>query len=172
MHTRFALRTSYGLLLICLSVVLGSHRPPPPPTPVPVVKWAALARVLESSADTVYVVNFWATWCRPCVMELPAFEQNARQFRDRPVRFLLVSLDFREELKKKVVPFVQKRQLMSEVWLLDEPDYNAWIDKVDKSWEGDIPATLIFHGSRKKRTFLAQELTAEALEKQIIQHLN
>ncbi len=169
---RLVLPTSYGLWLIGLSLVLGSHRPARPLAPVPVVKWDALARVLDSRADTVYVVNFWATWCKPCVMELPAFEQNARQFRDRPVRFLLVSLDFRQDLEKKVVPFVQKRQLRSEVWLLDEPDYNNWIDKVDSSWEGDIPATLIFHGSRKKRTFLAQELTADALERQIIQHLN
>src|SRR4051812_22876448 len=71
-----------------------------------------LARI--SQPDTVYVVNFWATWCKPCIQELPAFDSLLVVSKNTPVKILLVSLDFKEELQKTVNPFLKSRHTQSE----------------------------------------------------------
>ena len=65
----------------------------------------------------------------------------------------MVSMDFPKDITEKVIPFVTKNNINSEIVLLDEPDYNAWIDDVDKEWSGTIPATLILNLTMRKRIF-------------------
>jgi thiol-disulfide isomerase/thioredoxin len=98
-----------------------------------------------SNKDTVYVVNFWATWCKPCVAELPSFDSLSRQYRQTNVKVLLVSLDFREDIAKKVTPFLRRHHVKSECVLLDEVNGNDFIDKISKKWTGAIPATYFRH---------------------------
>jgi thiol-disulfide isomerase/thioredoxin len=107
------------------------------------------------------VVNFWATWCAPCVEELPYFEELTREYADKPLRVLLVSLDFRRQLERRLLPFLKNNDIQSRVVVLDDADANAWIDKVDPSWSGAIPATLFYQGERrlfKEQTFTRDEL--------------
>lgn len=99
------------------------------------------------NADTVFVVNFWATWCKPCVQELPSFDSLMTATKSLPVKLLLVSLDFKEELDKKVNPFLQKNNIRIECVLLDEINGNDFINKISPQWSGAIPATLFKHGS-------------------------
>jgi thiol-disulfide isomerase/thioredoxin len=131
---------------------------------VKVIKLPELNALLSLPHDTLYVVNFWATWCGPCVKELPYFEQLRAEYADKPMKILLVSLDFRRELEAKVLPFIRKRNMQSEVLLLDETDYNKWIDNIDSSWEGNIPVTLIFNHYRELRQFVAKEVNYEQLK--------
>ena len=100
-------------------------------------------------SDSVYVINFWATWCGPCVKELPYFEQLNDKYTDRAFKQILVSLDAPKKLESKVIPFIEKRGLKSEVVLLADGKYNNWIDKVDPNWSGAIPITLIIKGKEK-----------------------
>ncbi len=110
-------------------------------------KFDAFEKAILKEDDNTYVINFWATWCAPCIKELPYFEQLHK---DNPkVKVILVSLDSRKDLEKKLIPFVAKKQLTAEVILLSDKDYNAWLDKIDDSWSGAIPATLIISGKRK-----------------------
>ncbi|WP_345087286.1 TlpA disulfide reductase family protein [Flavobacterium cheonhonense] len=110
-------------------------------------KFDAFEKAVLKEDGNTYVVNFWATWCAPCIKELPYFEQLHK---DNPkVKVILVSLDSRKDLEKKLIPFVAKKQLTAEVILLSDKDYNAWLDKIDDSWSGAIPATLIISGKRK-----------------------
>lgn len=119
------------------------------------------------------VINFWATWCRPCVAELPYFQAMLKKYSPEKVEFLLVSLDFKKELTTRVLPFVERRGLVPYVWLLDEPNPDDWIDSVEPTWQGDIPATLFLNPTKNKRIFLAKEFsTQEDLEKQIQQLLD
>lgn len=99
---------------------------------------------LEQHDDTLYIINFWATWCKPCVVELPYFEEVNRAYADQPVRVILVSLDFKNQVKKRLIPYVINNNIGSKVIVLHEPDANAWIDKVDPEWDGAIPATVIY----------------------------
>lgn len=111
---------------------------------------AQLQTRIYRGGDTTYVVNFWATWCRPCVEELPAFEALARRYSDQPVRVLLVSLDAPADGESKVEAFIRKKGYQHcRVVLLNEPKPHLWIDRVDPSWSGSIPATLFVRGNRR-----------------------
>ena len=93
-----------------------------------------------------YVINYWATWCGPCVKELPYFEQLLTAHNKDNIRVILVSLDFPKKVDSKLLHFLNKHNIHSEVVLLDDPKSNIWIDKVDLSWEGAIPVTIIYNG--------------------------
>jgi len=111
---------------------------------------AQLQSRIHRSANTTYVVNFWATWCRPCVEELPAFEALARKRSKEPVVVLLVSLDAPNERETKVEPFIRRKGYdHCQVVILNEPKPHLWIDRVDQSWSGSIPATLFVKGQRR-----------------------
>jgi thiol-disulfide isomerase/thioredoxin len=116
---------------------------------------------LEKGRDTTFVVNFWATWCAPCIKELPHFEKLQQDKKSEKLKVLLVSVDFKSRLEKSVIPFVKKRGLKNEVYLLDETDQQVYIDKIDKTWSGAIPATLFVNGPNRK--FMEREFTFPSL---------
>ena len=115
--------------------------------------------ILHQDTDTTYVVNFWATWCGPCVKELPYFEALHKRYEDQPVKVVLVSLDFEKHIVKKLLPFLNKKDIQSDVVLLADGKANNWIDKVDPSWSGAIPITLVYKGD--KREFYEKEFHSE-----------
>lgn len=127
---------------------------------VPIHDFKGLEHLLHFENDTTYVVNFWATWCKPCVAELPYFEQLWDDYGDKKFKVLLISLDFPQQIEKKLIPFIQKHQLKSEVWVLNDSDANSWIDKVSTKWSGSLPATLVYN--RDAREF--QEKSFETYE--------
>lgn len=132
---------------------------------VEVVKFDFIDSLLKDKSDTTYLINFWATWCKPCVHELPVFEEVNASTSNKKIKVILVSLDFKSQLDPRLVPFVKQKNLKSKVVLLNEPDYNSWIDKVDASWGGGIPATLIINGALKRHDFYEKELTSDELNK-------
>ena len=89
------------------------------------------------------VVNFWATWCAPCVKELPYFEKLNQE--NPNVKVILVSLDFEKQVESKLIPFLKKKKIISTSIYLADKDYNSWLPKIDKNWSGSIPATVIFY---------------------------
>lgn len=123
------------------------------------------ARYLQqASTETTYVINFWATWCKPCIKELPYFEELNKNYSDKKVQVVLVSLDFPKQIEKQVIPFIKKHNLQSEILLLDDPDANTWIPKVSDEWSGAIPATLFVKGATQKfseKSFTYNELETE-----------
>ena len=137
---------------------------------VKVVKFKELEQIMNSEKENLLVVNFWATWCKPCVKELPSFEEAHKNFKDKKVRLLLVSLDYPNELKKTLIPFLAKHNITAEVVLLDAPNPNKWLDKISPDWSGTIPATLIIkpNGDRK---FFEKEFSYEELSTTINEQL-
>jgi len=158
------LKSTLVLFFLVLSLSGSTVSPPA----VKVVKFDALEQLMTRNTDKVEIINFWATWCKPCIKELPYFQQVHQQMGDR-VNVTLISLDFVEALQNKVIPFVEKRGITPEVLLLDEIDYNSWIDKVDPSWSGAIPATLIINHNTGKRKFHEGELTSTQIKNMITQ---
>ncbi|MDO4228370.1 MAG: TlpA disulfide reductase family protein [Capnocytophaga sp.] len=120
-----------------------------------------LEKLISLQNDTTYVVNFWATWCAPCVEELPYFEQANKQYKNQKVKFLLVNLDFPKMIESRLLPFMEEHNIQSEVLILNDPDANSWIDKIDPNWEGNIPITIIHN--KKKRAFYDHTFTKESL---------
>ena len=122
--------TIFCLFFICLS------------QEVEVIKFDDLEKIISEKPAKIKILNFWATWCKPCIIEMPYFEEAAGKF-EQDIELIFVSLDFAENVEKKVKPFLIKRNIHSRVMLLDDTDYNSWIDRVNPSWSGAIPATLI-----------------------------
>lgn len=106
--------------------------------------------LLHQENDTTYVINFWATWCKPCVAELPYFEELHQKYKNQKVKVILVSLDFKKSLDKHLYPFLKKNQLQSEVVLLADSKTNNWIDKVEPTWDGAIPVSIVYKGKNRK----------------------
>lgn len=127
------------------------------------IKKKELLELLKPTEKQVVVYNFWASWCAPCVKELPIFKQTAEKFSGK-VKVVLISLDFIEDLEK-AKKILQKKEITFDTFLLDETKYNTWIDDVEPRWQGAIPMTIIQKG--KKRLFINEELTWEQLEKEI-----
>ncbi len=134
---------------------------------VEVVQFDAVEKLMSSEIGNVQVINFWATWCGPCVKELPSFEKANEKFAEKGVDFTLVSIDFAEDLEKKVIPLAKKKDLKSNVMLLDDTNYDSWIHKVSENWDGAIPATLIVNSKKGTKKLLVGELTYEKLDSAI-----
>jgi len=139
---------------------------------VKMVHFDDVERLINRNTDTTYVINFWATWCNPCVHELPNFGKIDSQYNGKKVKVFLVSLDGPKDLDTKLVPFVERKHIKTDVWLLNAPDYNAWIDKVDPSWSGSIPATLVINNKSKKKEFKEKELSLEELNNMVSPFVN
>ena len=124
--------------------------------------FSALEKEVLSDKNTIYVVNFWATWCAPCVKELPYFEKLKSE--NKSIKVVLVSLDFKDQFESKLLPCVKNRKINSEVVLLTDKDYNTWLPMIDKDWSGSIPATLIIKNDKKffaERIFSSYEELSE-----------
>ena len=116
---------------------------------------------IKNGKDSTYVVNFWATWCAPCIKELPHFEKLNAAYKNEKLAVLLVSVDFKSKLNSAVIPFVKRKNIKSQVFLLNEDDPQKYIDRIDKTWSGSIPATLFIKGDKRK--FIESEFTYEQL---------
>lgn len=115
-----------------------------------------------NNPDTVYVVNFWATWCGPCVAELPNFEKLQQTYKGKPLKVLLLSMDFKSKLGE-VTAFRNTHQLTTEVYLADKPSEQVFIDQIDKSWSGALPGTMIVNAKKGIRQFYEKEFTYDEL---------
>ncbi len=132
--------------------------------------YKGLETYMKVEGDTTYVYNFWATWCAPCVKELPSFLKLNEKYKDKPFKLVLVSLDFPKSVEKSLMPFLEKKKMNVEVVLLNDPDANSWIEKIDKDWSGAIPATLIIN--KNKRKFYEQSFEYEQLEEEVKSFIN
>ena len=121
-----------------------------------------LELLLNKQDNNVYVINFWATWCKRCAEELPAFQQLSEKYKDKNVEVILVSLDFKKHLNTRLIPFIKEHNLKPTVVLMVDPDQNTWIPKVSPEWSGAIPATIIY--TKNKRSFYEKSFTYEKLE--------
>jgi len=117
----------------------------------------------DKNPQKTYVINFWATWCGPCVKELPYFQELHDTNKD--VEVILVSLDFPEKVETGLLPFIKKQKLTPQVILLDDPDENKWLNAIDETWEGELPATLIYN--KEKRAFYPKSFSKEELYKEV-----
>tara|TARA_B100000524_G_scaffold319202_2_gene199044 strand:- start:568 stop:1041 length:474 start_codon:yes stop_codon:yes gene_type:complete len=131
---------------------------------IPIVDFDSFYSILDLSSKKTYVVNFWATWCAPCIKELPYFEYINDKYESDSVKVILVSLDFPSQIESKLKPYLKSNNIKSSVILLDDSELNTWVPKVSNKWDGAIPATLILNRSNYNfysKPFEKDELIAE-----------
>lgn len=137
-----------------------------------VIKFEEYENIINKKDDVLYVVNFWATWCGPCVREIPDFMEVNNQLADRSdFKMLLISLDSKSDLSEEVLPFLMKNNITADVYLLDDNKrMNFWMPRVDRGWSGSIPAT-VFYKNKKKLHFVEQQLHKDELLATIYQYI-
>jgi thiol-disulfide isomerase/thioredoxin len=137
-----------------------------------VVNFDQLQTILKKNDDKLYVVNFWATWCKPCVAELPGFMAVNNSYRFNPqFKMILVNMDNAMEIDSRVKPFIAKNDIQADVYILDDNKrMNEWIPAVDQNWSGAIPATVIYRNG-KKLTFKESEMNKKELVQLIKNYL-
>ncbi len=121
----------------------------------------------QGDAETTYVLNFWATTCPPCLKEMPHFSELNAKYIDENVKIVLISLDQNKGSEERVKRFVQKHKITPEVVILKDDNYSAWTGKIDPSWYGALPATLIKKGDKSIFQFGIYE-SYEDLEKSVL----
>ena len=135
------------------------------------VKFTEVEAILNSTNDTLYIINFWATWCGPCVAELPYFEELTEKYKTEKLKVILITMDFKSDVEKRLIPFLDKKKLNSKVWWLDEAKQSDLIGKIEDTWYGEIPFTLLRKGSTKDRFWKAGKWEKEVLNQKVIDYL-
>ncbi len=150
-----------NFLKVCVFLFLTSQGLFAQPTVTVFDKYEQLEKELVMSNDTCYVINFWATWCGPCVKELPYFETFSKEIQGQKIKVILVSLDFKAQVQTRLIPFLTSGGYASKVVVLADKDYNTWLPLVDPEWSGAIPATLLVTGKRRLFAERSFESTGE-----------
>lgn len=117
-----------------------------------------------TKSDAPTVINFWATYCGPCLKEIPYFQEVVKRYEKKGVKLLLVSLDFKESFPDKISSFADKRKFTSAIVWLDETNADYFCPKVDSKWSGVMPATLFINNKKGHRSFFEEEMSKEKFE--------
>ncbi len=130
------------------------------------IKIADLENYIEKS-DHPIIINFWATYCSPCVEEIPYFEKMVAANKDEKVELLLISLDIPSFYPTKISSFVKEKNYASSVWWLNETNADYFCAIIDKQWSGGIPSTLFVNNKTHYRKFFERQLTEPQVEENI-----
>lgn len=156
--------------LICISMMLlfmgGNYA-----QDIPKWKITDVERTIAESRDEVLVINFWATFCKPCVAEIPFFIRTVEKYKSSKVALLLVSLDLPSFYPKKIAAFAKKNHFRASIAWLDETNADYFCPRVDTAWSGSIPATLVINKKTGFRKFAEEEMSQESFEAIIQQAL-
>jgi thiol-disulfide isomerase/thioredoxin len=124
------------------------------------IKKVSMKEVVQmiDSSKIPMVINFWASWCKPCVQEIPWFEKAIATFKNKNIQLVLVSLDFKSDYPNTLTQFVKKKGFSSKVLWLNETNADYFCPLIDSSWSGNIPATLMVNHAKKYRQFFDQQI--------------
>ena len=136
-------------------------------------KWSItdLEEYIEKS-EVPIVVNFWATYCVPCIKEIPYFQEVIKKYNHKDVKLLLVSLDFEESYPVRVADFASKRKFTSPIVWLNETNADYFCPKIDSKWSGVMPATLFVNNKKGHRKFFEEEMPEKKFEEEVKKILN
>lgn len=134
--------------------------------PIPKWKITGLEEYIKTS-ETPVIINFWATYCIPCIEEIPYFLELTKKYEEKGVKLLLVSLDFEEAFPDKIRKFSIKRKFTAPIVWLDETNADYFCPKIDNNWSGVMPASLFVNNKTGFRSFFEEQMSKERLEEEI-----
>ena len=116
--------------------------------------------------DKPLIVNFWASFCKPCIEEIPYFESMVKKYQKEGVQLLLVSLDLQEDYPK-INDFAARHKFTSSIVYLNETNADIFCPKIDEKWSGAIPASLFVNNKTGYRKFFDEQIPENKLEQEI-----
>jgi len=128
------------------------------------LKITDIEKFIANGNGDILVINFWATFCKPCVAEIPFFISTVEKYKSQRVKLMLVSLDMPSYYPARIASFAKKHKFNSNIVWLDESNADYFCPKIDSAWSGSIPATLIINTATGFRKFAEEEMTPESLE--------
>jgi thiol-disulfide isomerase/thioredoxin len=139
------------------------------------VKITEVEKIIAES-KTPLIINVWATWCKPCIEELPYFMEEVNKHNKKAgpgdsIHLFLVSLDFKEAFPSAISSFAKKRKITAPIVWLDETNADYFCPKIDAKWSGAIPATLFVNNKTGYRHFAEAQLSHDELKKYISEML-
>ncbi|HMV15681.1 MAG TPA: TlpA family protein disulfide reductase [Chitinophagales bacterium] len=146
----------FVLLFPCLHIAFAQNE-------IQVVKIEQLKKVYTHANDTTYIINFFATWCGPCMQEMPILNQFYEDNKNTSKKLIFVSLDNAGYLKKLPTK-LKKIGIKAPVYLLNESSDFSWLPYIDKRWQGSIPATMVVNGNKNVKAFFETPLEKGQLE--------
>ncbi|MBS1512907.1 MAG: redoxin domain-containing protein [Bacteroidetes bacterium] len=149
-----------SFLLSCCIAIASAQQ-------IPTYKMADLVERFSQKSDTIYVINFWATFCKPCVGEIPHFIKTVNNLHNPKIKLLLVSLDLPSFYPKKIADFATKNHFNTNIAWLDETNADVFCPMIDKSWSGSIPATIFVNAKTGEKKFFEQELDEKSFTKEL-----
>ena len=147
-------------MLICTAPAVHSQS-------IPKVKMDDVVGRFSAKNDTVYVVNFWATFCKPCVAEIPDFIKITNKYKGQKVKLILVSLDLASYYPARIAAFAKKHNFNASILWLNETNADHFCPMIDPKWSGAIPSTIIVNGKTGYRKFFEAEMDAAKFEKEL-----
>jgi len=135
-------------------------------------KMEEVVKSFKNSSDSIYVINFWATFCKPCVAEIPYLQKIALKYKGRKVRLLLVSLDMQEYYPEKIAAFAKKSNIQADIVWLNETNADHFCPMIDKTWSGSIPATLFVNAKTGYKKFFEEEMKEDQFEIELLKSIN
>ena len=144
------------LLIFVLGTAIGQD--------IPKLKITDIEKYIANGNGDILVINFWATFCKPCVAEIPFFISTVEKYKSKRVKLMLVSLDMPSYYPAKIASLAKQHKFKTNIVWLDESNADYFCPKIDSAWSGSIPATLIVNTATGYRKFAEEEMTRESLE--------
>ncbi|HTY36672.1 MAG TPA: TlpA disulfide reductase family protein [Bacteroidota bacterium] len=114
---------------------------------------AGLKQLLQQRNGKILFLNIWATWCAPCVEEFPDLVRLAGSYKSDEVEFVGISADYPDEVDSKILPFVRKQRVPFRIYVASFNHQEDFINAVNPSWSGALPATMIVDPSGRQMFF-------------------
>ncbi len=131
---------------------------------IPAWKITDVSVLYSSKSDTIYVINFWATFCKPCIAEIPYLQSISKKYEQQKVKLLLVSLDLPAFYPDRIGSFAKKNNFTADIVWLNESDADYFCPVIDKQWSGSIPSTIFVNGTTGYKNFIGSEIAEEQFE--------
>ena len=153
------------ILLFCLLSLMSQSQSIP--------KWKIndVVNYYTKNNDTTYVVNFWSTYCQPCIEEMPYLQSISKKYATNRVKLVFVSLDVKSFYPKKLTTFLKQHKITATCIWLNETNADIFCPAVDEKWSGAIPATIIVHNKKGYKQFYEQQFTPQQFETALKQAL-